>query len=288
MPLDYDYLMNLPPFETRQSLTARDTMLYALGVGAAADGPTDPDELQFVYEVGLRALPTQAAVMAYPGFWARDPKYKLTWQKLVQAEQALEIHRPLPVAGELLGVTTIEAIYDKGPDKGAILHTRRKVLDASDALIATVRQAAFLRADGGFGGSSQGAPKPHPIPSRAPDITMRLRTRPDQALLYRLSGDYNPLHADPMVAAVAGFEAPILHGMASYGIVGRGLLKALCGHCPERVRRLDVRFSNVVYPGETLVLEIWQEDRGRAAFRASADERSCTALTNGLFEYEAG
>ena len=287
MPLDYDYLMGMPPLETFQKFAVRDTILYALGVGAASEAPSDPAELQFVYEENLKALPTMAVVLAYPGFWAKDPKYKLTWQKLLHGEQSLEIHQPLPVAGEFRGLTTIDAIYDKGAEKGAILHSSRKILDATGAPLATVRQAVFLRGDGGFGGSSQGAPKPHPIPTRPPDTSVELRTRADQALLYRLSGDLNPLHVDPKVAVSAGFAATILHGLASYGIVGRGLLRVLCDNDPHRVRRLDVRFTNPVYPGDTLLVEIWREDTGRAAFRARVLARDCVALQNGLIEFEA-
>lgn len=287
MAFDYDYLMGLPPMETRQTLTGRDTILYALGVGAALDAPTDPAELQFVYEAGLKALPTMAVVLAYPGFWAKEPKYGLTWQKSLQGEQSIELHRPLPVEASLRGVTTIDEIYDKGPEKGAVLFSSRRIYDdASDELIATVRQCSFLRGDGGFGGRSDGAPQPHPVPDRAPDAVVRLRTRPEQALIYRLSGDDNPLHADPVVAAQGGFPAPILHGLATYGFAGRAALKALCDNQPERLRRFDVRFSSPVFPGEELDVAIWREGRGRAALRARAVQRDVVVLQNGYIEFE--
>ena len=285
MPLDYDMLMGLEPIETLQDLTRRDTMLYALGVGAAAEAPTDRSELQFVYEDGLKALPTMAVVMAYPGFWAMEPKYGLTWQKLLHGEQSTEIHRPLPVEGRLRGVTAIDAIYDKGAEKGAVMYHSRKIYDGAGEHVATCRQSSFLRADGGFGGSSEGAPQPHPIPDRAPDLTLTATTRPDQALLYRLSGDYNPLHADPDVATGAGFKAPILHGLGTYGVVGRVLLKALCANEPALLKRLDVRFSSPVYPGETLQADVWREGEGRAAFRARVLERDVTVLQNGYMEF---
>jgi len=286
MALDYDYLMGLPPMETRHVFTIRDTILYALGVGAASEAPTDPSELQFVYEDGLKALPTMAVVLTYPGFWAKDPKYGLTWQKVLHGEQYVELHKTLPVEGTLRGVTSFDEIYDKGADKGAVLYSRRKVYDeASGDHIATVRQSTFLRGDGGFGGTSEGAPKPHPMPDRAPDITVRVPTRIDQALLYRLSGDYNPLHADPKVAKEAGFPAPILHGLATYGVAGRAVLKAVCDNQPERLRKLDVRFSSPVFPGETLDVDIWREGEGRAAYRARAVERNVVVLQNGLAEF---
>jgi acyl dehydratase len=287
MALDYDFLMGQPPMINRQVLTARDTILYALGVGAAMDAPTDPEELRFVYESGLKALPTMAVVLAYPGFWAGDPKYGLAWQKILHGEQSIELHRTLPVEGTLRGETTIDAIYDKGADKGAILYSSRRITDeATGELIATARQSTFLRGDGGFGGQSEGAPQPHPTPAREPDVTLRMVTREGQALVYRLSGDANPLHIDPEVAVRAGFPRPIFHGLGTYGVVGRAALKALCGNQPERLKRFDARFSSPVYPGETLDVAIWREGPGRAALRARAVERDLVVLQNGYVEFE--
>jgi acyl dehydratase len=286
MALNYDFLMGLEPIVVRQTLTVRDTILYALGVGAAADAPTDPAELRFVYEDGLKALPTMAVVLGYPGFWAKDPKYGLDWRKALAGEQSIELHRPLPVAADIRGVTTIDEIYDKGAAKGAVVYSSRKIYDeGAGELLATVRSALFLRGDGGFGGKSEGAPVPHPIPQRAADVVARRGTRPEQALIYRLSGDLNPLHADPAVAAQAGFRAPILHGMATYGVAGRAALQVLCDNIPERLRRFDARLTSPVYPGETLEVEIWREGGGRAALRVRVIERDVTVLQNGLIEF---
>jgi acyl dehydratase len=286
MPLDYQKIMALPPIETVQELTFRDTILYALGVGVGASDPTDPAELQYVYEDGLKALPTLAVVMAFPGFWLQRPEYGVTWQKVLHGEQSIEIHRsPLPVEGLFRGVTQIDEIYDKGADKGAVVLSSRRLYTESGEHVATARQASFLRGDGGFGGKSEGAPKPHPLPDRAPDLTTRATTQVSQALLYRLSGDYNPIHADPKVAKQGGFERPILHGLASYGVVGRALTKAVCGDVPERVRRMDVRFSSPVYPGETFEIDIWREGPGQAAFRVRVVERDVVVLQNGYLEY---
>jgi acyl dehydratase len=143
----------------------------------------------------------------------------------------------------------------------------------------------MLRAEGGFGGSSLEQPKPHAIPDRPADDTMLLPTAENQALIYRLSGDRNPLHIDPAVAKAAGFPGPILHGLASFGVAGRGVLAALCGNDPTRLRRLDVRFSSPVYPGETIRIEIWRGDQGRASFRATAQERGQSVLNNGYVEF---
>lgn len=288
MPLNYDQLMSLEPIESLQDLTARDTILYALGVGVGAERPTDSRELQYVYEEGLKALPTMAVVLAHPGFWARDPRYGLTWQKLLHGEQHLTIHRPLPTQGRVRGVTTIDDIFDKGAEKGAVLYSSRRIyLEGSRDLLATVTQSMFLRADGGFGGKSDGAPKPHPTPDRPADLAVEVRGRPDQALLYRLSGDYNPLHVDPAIAAQAGFPRPLLHGLAAYGVVGRALVRALCDDEPERLKRLDVRFSSPVYPGETLAIEIWRQACRRAAFRVMVPERQALVQQNGYVEFDA-
>lgn len=279
--------MGLAPIETKQSLTVKDTILYALGVGAGGERPTDPDELRYVYEEGLTPLPTMAVVLAYPGFWAKDPRYKLTWRKALHGEQSIEIHKPLPVSGDLVGITKIDEVYDKGSEKGAILCSSRRIyLSSSGDCIATVRQSLFLRADGGFGGKAEGAPKPHPLPSTPPDLTVTAPTRADQALLYRLSGDNNPLHADPVVAAQAGFSRPILHGLATFGVTGRALYSALLQNRAEKVRRVDVRFSSPVYPGETLSVDIWRQEAGVAAFRAKVVERDVIVLQNGRMEFE--
>lgn len=278
MPLDPDRLLAKPPIEAVTRLHQRDTILYALGVGAA--------ELPFVYEAGLQALPTMAVILGYPGFFWRDPSYGVDWKKILHGEQTLELHRPLPVEGELRGVTTLGPIFDKGADKGAIIYSTRKIYDASGALIATVGGATFARGDGGFDGTSEGQPQPHPVPQGAPELAHELRTAENQALLYRLSGDYNPLHIDPEVAKAGGFPRPILHGLCTYGVAGRAVLAALCGNRPERLKRLNVRFSNPVFPGETIRTEMWREGAGRAAFRAVAVERGVVVLNNGLAEFE--
>jgi acyl dehydratase len=197
------------------------------------------------------------------------------------------MHRPLPASGTVKGVFSVDAIYDKGADKGAVLYLTNRLSDAvTGEAIADVGMAAFLRADGGFGGSAEGAPKPTPIPSdRSSDLAIDIPTRADQALIYRLSGDYNPLHVDPRMAQAVGFERPILHGLCAYGVVGRALLRQLCGDEPARLRRLDVRFSSPLYPGETIRVEVWREGNGRAVFRALAVERSLVIQNNGLLEY---
>lgn len=277
MAIDPDQLLAMPPIVTRQTLTARDTILYALGVGA--------DELAFTYEDGLVALPTMAVVLGYPGFIWRDPALGANWQKILHGEQSTTIHAPLPVAGEIIGETRIEALFDKGVDKGAIALVVRDIRAADGTHLATSRGTTFLRGDGGFGGSGEGAPMPHPLPERAPDTVITLATAPNQAAIYRLSGDLNPLHIDPAVATGAGFDGPILHGLATYGVIGRALLRARCGNDPARLTRIDGRFSAPVYPGETIETAIWDEGAGRLAFRARVVERDRVIFTNGYAEY---
>lgn len=283
MPIDYDKLKNwrFPDLEHRYE--AKDTILYALGVGCGAD-PMDRTELPFVYEEGLKALPTMAVVLGYPGFWLKDPKTGVDWRKVLHGEQGLVIHKPLPASGTVIGRTRVTEILDKGPGKGALLYSQRDVVDkASGDLLATLASTTFIRGEGGFGGPSGPAPEPHALPDRAPDEAVDIATLPQAALIYRLSGDYNPLHADPDIAAGAGFPRPILHGLCTYAVAGRAILKACCGNDPKRLKRLDVRFSAPVLPGETIRTEIWR-DGTRVSFRARVVERDTVVLGNGLAE----
>jgi len=283
MPLDPHHLLSLPPRVTTQRYTARDTMLYALGVGAG----TDVQDLRYVYEDGLHTLPTMAVVLGYPGFWQKEPQYGIDWKRVLHGEQSTLIHTPLPSEGEVRSELVIEQIVDKGVGKGALLQSRRDIFDVNgDRHLATVRQVSFLRGDGGCGGSGDALPAPHPVPQREPDAIATLATRPEQALVYRLSGDFNPLHADPAVAAEAGLERPILHGLCSYGIAARGLARLLCANQASRLRRIDCRFTAPVFPGDSIEVRVWHEGRGKAAFQAFAAERAALVLGNGYVEFE--
>lgn len=287
MPLDYHMLMSLPPWKTRQTYSTRDTMLYALGAGAGITATQLGEELSLVYERGLQALPSMAAVLATPGFWQREPKLGLTWQKLLHGEEWIRIHKPLPPEGAVRGEMRIEEIYDKGADKGAVLLWRRVLHDERDgSLLATVKGSSFLRADGGFGGTATGAPAPHALPDRPADDVVELQTRPEQALIYRLSGDYNPLHADPEVARAAGFERPVLHGLCTYALACRAVVATACAGDAARLRQLDVRFSAPVYPGDAVRVELWREGDGSGALRATVPARGLLALNNGYFEHD--
>lgn len=287
MPLDYAKLKSMRIEPIRHTYTRRDTMLYALGVGVGADDPTAPGDLKYIYEKSLVALPMQAVTLSAAPMLLAQPEFGINYKLLLHAEQTLLIHKPLPVEGTVIGEPTIDEIYDKGASKGAILHMTRKLFEAgSGDLLATMGGVYFLRGDGGCGGKTEGAPKPRPVPAdRSPDRMAALANGRNQALIYRLSGDYNPLHIDPQIAAAAGFDRPILHGLCHYGMAGRALIATLCDDDPSRLVRLDTRFTSPVYPGEPLHVEIWNIGNGDASFRVVASERNVIVQDFGRCEY---
>jgi len=281
MDFDYDKLLNRPFAPVEQTYTAKDSILYALGVGLARD-PMNRKELPFVYETGQKTMPTQATVLGSRGFWMKEPDTGIVWQKVLHASESLRLHRPIPAQGTVVGRARITSILDKGPKVGALIFAERTLTDkASGELLATAVHATMARGNGGFGGASGPSPAAVKLPESAPDRHCDLPTSPSQALLYRLSGDWNPLHADPDVATVAGFERPILHGLCTYGVVCHALLKSLCDYEPARLKRFDARFTSPVYPGETIRTEIWGA-RGEVLFHATALERGVVVLNNGL------
>ena len=281
MAIDTETLLAWEFPEIRQTYSTRDTMIYALGLGLGAD-PLDTAQLRYVYEDGLKTLPTMGVILGYPGFWLSDPRTGADWKKLLHGEQSIEIHRPLPVEGTVIGRTRVIDVIDKGADRGALVITRREITDAaSGTLLCSQCSTSFLRGDGGFGGSPGPAPAPKPIPDRAPDRVVHWRTLPQAALLYRLSGDYNPLHADPGVARAGGFERPILHGLCTFGIAGYAVVSGAAGGDAGAVRQLAARFTTPVFPGETVSTELWLEGGGLVAFRARVAERGVIVLNNG-------
>lgn len=285
MTIDYDKLLALDFPETTQSWTGRDTILYALGVGVGLN-PSDTDALPFVYEANLKALPTLAVVLGHPGFWVRDRDTGIDWVKVVHGEQGLVLHRPLPAAGRVVARHRVVDAVDKGAGRGAVVYYERVLTDAaSGEPLATVSQTVFCRGDGGFEGPAtpRPQPQPHRVPDRAPDLVCDLPTSPQAALIYRLSGDLNPLHVDPTVARAAGYPQPILHGLATYGVAGHALLKTVCAHDPARLRSLNVRFSAPVFPGETFRTEMWI-DGEVVSFQVRCLERDVLAITNGRAE----
>jgi acyl dehydratase len=262
--------------------TTRDTILYALGVGFGAD-PVDPGQLRFVYEDGLLAAPTMATVLGHPGFWMGDPATGIDATRVLHAEQGLVLHAELPVEGEITAQTRVKAVVDKGAERGSMVYQERTVTDASGRLLATLEQTTFCRGDGGLEKSDESPPPPTLTPDEPPDVTCDLPTLPQAALLYRLSGDLNPLHADPAVAEAAGFPRPILHGLATFGVGGHAILRTCCDYDPSRLRSLFTRFSAPVFPGETIRAEMWRRD-GTVLFRARVLERDTVVLSSGSAE----
>jgi len=283
MTIDYDKFLALDIPAVEQSYAPKDCMLYALGLGLGHD-PLSEDELAFVYEKKLKVLPTFGTVVAHPGFWLRDLDTGVDWVKVVHGEHSMVMHKPLAASGTVIGKTRVLDVIDKGPGKGALVYSERSISDkASGELLCTVVQTTFCRGDGGFGGPPREQRPVHAIPEHAPDLTCDLATRPEQALIYRLTADPNPLHADPAVAKAAGFPRPILHGLATFGIAGHALLKSVCGYDPARLKSIAGRFSAPVFPGETIRTEIWR-DGGVVSFRARVAERDAVAINNGRAE----
>src|SRR6266536_531915 len=225
MAIDYARLKAWQFPDVKQRYSAKDAILYALGIGLGRD-PTDADELRFLYEDGLAVLPTFAVVLGYPGGWLRDPQTGVDWKQVLHGEQELVLHRPLPPEGEVVGRTRVEEIIDKGAGKGALIYSTREVSDtATGELLCTLKSTTFCRGDGGFGGPAGPTKTPHLIPQKLHDLACDLPTSPRAALIYRLSGDYNPLHIDPAVARTAGFSKPILHGLGTYGVAGQAAFR---------------------------------------------------------------
>lgn len=286
--LDYEKLMALPTQRVCQTYSKRDTMLYALGVGVGLCAADDPDQLRYVYEEGLVALPTMAATLATETPLLSRPEYGIDWDKVVFGEQALDLFQPLPAEGRVVSETAIEDIYDKGAETGAVMYLIRKLFNqANGDHVATLRVGFFLRGNGGFGGKPRGRlPQETPVPARTPDLTVDRTTRPEQALIYRLSGDYFPLHVSPDFARRAGFPKPILHGLATYGIAAHAALTELCGNDATLFRGYRARFSSPVFPGETLRVEMWG-DTGGAYLQVRVVERDVIVIKHGRFDYRS-
>lgn len=279
MALQYPEILSLKREGQLFDYTERDTMLYALAVGMGRD-PHDADELPFVYEKELKAVPSLATVVAW-GAGVPTADLGLDYKLVLHGEEEIVFHRPMPAAARLSVDSSIVEVYDKGAGKGAVIHRRMVLNDAADGRpIATINRFPFARGDGGRGGATSGAPIPHQVPGRAPDVSVSYSSRPEQAALYRLCGDRNPLHIDPVIAASAGFKVPILHGLANYGVTCRAVLATWCDYDPTRILSHAVRFSAPFYPGETLRIDMWR-DGDVVSFEAKAVERGLTVIKNG-------
>lgn len=285
MALDLQRLIQWREPPRRQAWSVFETIRYALGLGIGSD-PLDEGALRFVYEEGLQSLPTLATVLAAPFGWLYRTEAGVTASHCVHASQGLRVHRPLPAQGDVVGTLQITGIDDKGPGKGALVHFQRELRCAvGGELLCTLPASMFCRADGGLRAQVGVLPPvSEALPVREPDAVFDLPTVPQQALLFRLSGDLNPLHADPEHARVAGFERPLLHGLSSYGAAAYALVRLFADGDATRLVAMDARFSKPVFPGECLRLEAWREARGCVRFRVRVAERGVTVLDQGSAE----
>ncbi len=252
--------IELPP--TTFEYDDRDVMLYAIGVGAT--------ELDFVYERSLKPLPSFAVIPAFPAMIGLSSAVEINLVMLLHGEQSFRIHKPIPTKARLTTTGKVDGVYDKG--KGALAIVETETRDESGEIVFSNRSGVFVRGAGGFGGE-RGPEAGNNPPDRAPDKTVSYATAPNQAVIYRLSGDRNPLHIDPDFAKMAGYDRPILHGLCSFGHVCRAVLAEYCDNDTSRFIGLGVRFSGVVYPGDTITTEMWDEGDGKVIVQAKTQER---------------
>ena len=280
MTINYDEIMNLTSENVEISYSDKDSILYSLGIGLGND-PMNLNELKYVYENSQSVLPSMATNFQY-----HSPlllKTNINFIMVVHGEQRLSITNALPVSGDFIANARVIGCYDKGPARGAIIEVETTVMNKKNKEeICKLVSTTFARGDGGFGGPDSPKKKIF-IPDGEPDYVCEVSTKPDQALIFRLSGDYNPLHSDPNFAKAAGFEKPILHGMCTYGIACRSLVDEICENDATKLKRFDCRFSSPVYPGETIITEMWKKDK-MIYFNSKVKERDKLVIKNGVSE----
>ena len=291
MPIYYPDILDQRTSARTFTYGDKDVMLYALGIGLGAD-PMDERELAFVYEKNLKIVPTAATVLAAannrpaegrpaPQLPANHRQSTMNFMLMVHGEQKVELHKPLPAAGTFTVEGRTLGAWDKGEGKGAVVVNESVWSDEKGDKVATLTMSMFYRGDGGFGGPTEGQPEPHATPTRPADLSVDIATRPDQALIYRLNGDRNPLHSDPAFANGAGFPRPILHGLCTYGITCRAVLQAITGYDPDQILSHQARFSAPVFPGDTITVDLWKDGR-EISFEARVAARGVTVIKNGL------
>lgn len=285
--LDYHRIRDWDFGDIVSEYSERDLILYALAAGYGAD-PTDEQELAFLYEERLKVLPSVATTFGSPGQWWRNPLTGVNYFANLHVDQDLHLFEPLPKRGAAVGRNRVTALYDRGVGRGALAEIERDILDRDGLLLARSRRIEVLREAGGFSAAS-GASDPRPaavpeMPERLgeDDFSVDVPLSRRIGLLYRLCGDLNPLHVDPAVARGSGFHAPILHGLGSFAVAGAVVVKHLCGYEPQRLRRLAMRFTAPVYPGDVLAFSFWRIDRGEVRFRARVPARDALVLDRGL------
>lgn len=281
MAFDPQRLLDWDFGEQRQRYDARDAIIYALGVGLPI-APGESEDLNFLLEDRLRVLPSYAVTLATPGMWPKIPALEVDWVRVLHMAHAVRFDTPLPDGAEVVSRARITELYDRGADKGAVCILRREVRDAGNhTLYCTIDQTVAMRGNGGFGGAPLPKAERPTMPARPADHSESVDTSERAALIYRLSGDYNPLHAHYDVARKAGYDRPILHGLASYGTACAVILRAFCGGDPARMKTLDLRFAGVVMPGDQLDFSCWR-DGNRVLFDVKVGDR--TVIDQGVSE----
>lgn len=288
MPIFYPDILDQRTAPRTFTYGDKDVMLYALGIGLGRD-PMNETELPFVYEKGLKVVPTAATVLASgmrgqagpaPQMPEGHRPSQINFLMVVHGEQKVELHKPLPTSGTFTAEGRTIGAFDKGEGKGAVILNETTWKNEAGELVATLTGSTFARGDGGFGGPSEGAPEPHEVPTRKADFSIDFETREDQALLYRLNGDRNPLHSDPESARRSGFQRPILHGLCTYGVTCRAVLQGITDFDPDQIFSHQARFSAPVIPGDTITVDLWQDGKV-ISFEARVKDRNATVIKNG-------
>ncbi len=283
MPIDPVRALAAEPTAVDVAWTARDVLLYHLSLGAGASAGTGP-ELRYTFERDLQVLPTFAMV-AGQGISGGDratggmsmPGVDIDLRRILHAGQSLTVHRPLPASGRATIRSRVAHVWDKG--RAAVIEMERSATDSTGAPLWTTTMQIWARGEGGFGGSP-GPETAWAAPERAPDAVLDSPTTAQTALLYRLNGDLNPLHADPEFAAMAGFERPILHGLASYGLVAKALVDELLDGDAARLAGLSVRFSGSIFPGQTIRTSVWRDGNDLLLAAACPEREGAPVLTH--------
>ncbi|QGV80882.1 MaoC/PaaZ C-terminal domain-containing protein [Streptomyces ficellus] len=282
MPIDANLAIAAEPRSGEITWDHKDVQLYHLGLGAGVPA-TDPDELRYTLESRLHVLPSFATVagagMGMMGGLAA-PGIDVDLAAVLHGGQSIRLHRTIPVRGRARTTARVAAVYDKG--KAAVLVLRSEATD-DDGPLWTSDAEVYVRGEGGFGGE-RGPSARLELPERAPDRTVERHVREDQALLYRLSGDWNPLHADPEFAKLAGFDRPILHGLCTYGMTLKAVADTVLGGDVTRVRAYRTRFAGVAYPSETLRIRMWQQDEGVRVAVSAVERDDAPVLADALVE----
>jgi len=287
MALDYEKLMTWQEPEIIQRYSIQDTILYGLSLGYGSN-PVDENDLSFVYERQLKALPSMATILASPWGWLYHAKVGINPTLAVHGFQGIHLYKILPVATEVGSILKVKGIEDKGPNRGAIVWFERNLYETkSGDLLATIEASMFCRGDGGYGGEKHehehGPRQIKEHPTRPPDFIRQYTTLPQLALIFRLHGDLNPIHADPLVALKAGFNRPILHGLCTYGMATKAILETCCDSNPIRLKSISTFFSAPVFPGDAIDFRIWL-NHNSVYFEAVVSLRDAIVLKGGSAE----